>query len=146
MPWRKQVQTLGLFLLILVFAALVAGIYLSIDARSAAAGNDIISIQSDIMNIDREIADMQAKLASLTSTTEMAKRARDLGFEPMQIDQTTYILVPGYIDRQTASLAPYRQPGIEAAPVLPPEYTESVFTWLGKNVLPTILPGLEVSK
>ncbi len=32
-PWRKQLQLIGIFLVVLVFFALVAGIYLSVTAR-----------------------------------------------------------------------------------------------------------------
>jgi hypothetical protein len=40
-PWRKQMQIIGLFLLVLVLTALV-GIYLSVTARAAAVGRDLI--------------------------------------------------------------------------------------------------------
>ena len=151
MPWRKQVQGLGLFLLGLVFTALLAGVFLSIDARTATTGEEIITTQDDIADLDREIADLQSHLAFLTSTSEMEKRAADLGYIPMSAEQITYLVVSGYSNRQPAGQA---QPGANrrenihavAETALPAEYTESFFVWLGKHVLPLVLPGWEGSK
>ena len=58
-PWRKQLQIIGLFSLILVFGALVAGIYLNVSARAATAGRDIQSKQEEIEALDLEIEDLQ---------------------------------------------------------------------------------------
>lgn len=157
MPWRKQVQVLGSFLLILVFAALVAGIFLSVDAQTTSAGEDIITTQNKMAILDREIADLQARLAFLTSTAEMQKRAHELGYETMQGEQILYIFAPGYSGRLPASVNPAgvnqaaleqttAAPSLIATETLPAEYTESLFTWCQKHILPIILPGWEATK
>ncbi len=129
-PWRKQLQIIGLFSLGLVALALVAGIYLTVSARAAAVGRDIQEKQRSITALDREIEDLQAQLALILSSAEMEARARKLGFEPLAPDQIIYLDIPGFAERPTAELAPASQRSAPPAPGLPPEYTESLFTWL----------------
>ncbi|HEX9091996.1 MAG TPA: hypothetical protein VF831_10930, partial [Anaerolineales bacterium] len=44
-PWRKQTYLIGVILLFLVCAAIVAGIYLNVTARAAAVGRQIQEMQ-----------------------------------------------------------------------------------------------------
>ncbi len=143
-PWRKQLQIIGLFSLVLVFAALVAGIYLTVSARATAVGRDIQDKQRLITTRDREIEDLQAQLALILSSEEMEARAHKLGFEPTSSDQIVYLDIPGFAQRPTAELAPASQREVARAAVLPPEYTESLFTWLGRqaNYASTALLGV----
>lgn len=134
-PWRKQLQLIGLFSLVLVFIGLVAGIYLNVSARAATVGREIQSMQDDIEVLDLEIEDLQSQLASILSASEMEARARALGYEPVEPDQVLYLTVSGYIERQPAVLAPYSERAVVSAPVLPREYTESVFEWLKRQVV-----------
>lgn len=134
-PWRKQLQIIGLFLLALVFIALVAGIYLNVTARAASVGRDIQGLQKQIDEIQDANADLQSKLAFMTSTSEMQRRARDLGFKAIETDQTMFLSVPDYIERQPVVLAPAPGPITVGAPAMPPEYTESLFEWLRKELL-----------
>lgn len=134
-PWRRQLQIIGLFSLVLVFIGLIAGIYLNVSARAATVGREIQSMQDDIEVLNLEIEDMQSQLASILSAAEMEARARALGYEPVQPDQVLYLTVSGYIDRQPAVLAPYSERAVVSAPVLPLEYTESVFEWLKKQAV-----------
>ncbi len=133
-PWRKQLQVVGLFLLALVLVALVAGIYLSVSARTAAVGRDIQSMQGQIETLDREIEDLQSLLAASRSSLEMEARAMQLGFQPVQSDQVLYLNIPGYVERQPAILAPAEQRVLASAPVLPAQYTESLFTWAKRQI------------
>ncbi|MEW5871374.1 MAG: septum formation initiator family protein [Chloroflexota bacterium] len=139
-PWRKQVQFIGLFSLVLVFIAVIAGIYLNVSARAAAIGREIQVMQSDIEELDREIEDMETQLASLNSSELMDKRARDLGFDLIQTDEIMFLVVPGYIERSTAALAPYAEPRLPKVNYLPAEYTESLFTWARRQVAQLSVP------
>jgi cell division protein FtsL len=134
-PWRKQLQIIGLFSLALVFIALIAGIYLNVSAQAATVGREIQKDQKEIDEINQEIEDLQSRLAILLSDSEMEKRARDLGFEPIDTDQVTYLMVRGYVERQPIVLAPYSGRTVVSAPVVPPEYTESFFTWIKRSVV-----------
>jgi hypothetical protein len=133
-PWRRQLQLIGLFLLFLVLAALIAGIYLNVSAKTAIIGRDIQAKQRMIESLDRDIEDRTARLASILSVAEMEARARKLGFEQVQPEQIVYLKLPGYVERGAAILAPYAQKTVVSAPVMPAEYTESLFTWLRRQV------------
>ena len=133
-PWRKQMQFIGLFVLVLVIIALIAGMYLSISARTTAAGRDIQDLERRISELDQEIEDLQAKLAHLTSAGEMSRRAREKGFKPLPADQVVYLPVQGYIERQPAVLASYTRHPLVSAAAIPPQYTESLFEWLARLI------------
>lgn len=133
-PWRKQIQFLGLFSLVIVFVALVAGIYLNVTARASTVGREIQEIQKNIEALQKDNADLQARLAQLNSAGEMENRARSLGFQTVNTEETVYMVVPGYTDRQPVILAPFNSPDLVSAPMLPPQYTESLFVWLKRQV------------
>jgi cell division protein FtsL len=143
-PWRKQLQFLGLFLLIVVFIGLVAGVYLSVTARAASVGRDIQAMQSELEQYAQSNVNLQSQLGDLTSSSEMEKRAQRMGFKPIDTDQAVYIAVPNYIDRRPAILAPAPGRTITSAPSLPPEYTETLFDWLDRVVIQSPLPLLNL--
>ncbi len=134
-PWRKQLQIIGLFLLLVVFVALIAGIYLNVTARAATMGREILIMQTKIEKLQLEIADLETQLAIANSAKEMKKRAVNLGFRPVEKDELTYIVVPGYIPRQRTILAPAPEPVVVVSAALPPDYTESLFEWLRKRMI-----------
>jgi cell division protein FtsL len=140
-PWRRQLQIIGLFLLILVSIALVAGIYLNVSAKAAAVGRDIQKMQAQIEKLDREIEDLQSNLAVILSSSEMEARAIKMGFAPLPAEQTVYLKIPDYVARQPAVFAPNSQRTIVGAAVLPAQYTESLFDWARRQLsdLPSLL-------
>ena len=133
-PWRKQMQVIGLFLLILVLTALVAGIYLSVTARAAAVGREILLMQSDIERLKLENADLGTQLAILTSSNQMEQRARSMGFALIEKGQTTYLVTPGYVRPDRVTLAPPPAPVTVVAASLPPDFTQSLFDWVRQRV------------
>ncbi|MBP1694744.1 MAG: uncharacterized protein H6Q37_2627 [Chloroflexi bacterium] len=143
-PWRKQMQILGLFLLGVVMIALVASIYLNVTARAGAIGRDIQQKQSEMLDDEQRISDMKAKLGTLYSVGQMESRARALGFQPINPEDTMFLAAPGYVERQPVDLAPAYQPQIISAPVLPSQYTESLFVWLQKQFNQVIFPLFKV--
>ena len=131
-PWRKQVQWIGAFLLVLVFVWLVAALYLNVTARAATIGREIQELQVgqvetinvtpdpekqiSIEDLKRQNADLQAQLAYLLSEDTLTKRAQALGYEMIEPGTLQYVEVPGYIPPQTVKLAPPpgpTVPGIE---------------------------------
>jgi hypothetical protein len=150
-PWRKQMYMIGVVLLILVSVAIVAGIYLNVTARAAAVGRQIQEMQVrvygyhyltgddgesfvPIEELEQQIANLNSKMAYLTSYTVMQKRVKDLNLEPLPADQIMYIEVPGYVERQTTSLAPPPVPIVVNAPVVNPQFRESLFDWVTEQV------------
>lgn len=134
-PWRVQTQWLGLFLLALLLIASVAGIYLDISSRAAKTGREIQGLDAEIEAQQRNIADLRTDLAMLTTTAEMEKRAKDLGFVEAEPGTAEYIPVTGYQPRQPAMLAPVPSQDMVQHPILEPRYTESLLQWLFKVVL-----------
>jgi hypothetical protein len=132
-PWRKQLQIIGVFLLVLVFVALISGIYLNVSARAAKAGRAIQDMQSDIEALGLDIEDRQSELAMILSSRSMEERAIAMDFEVVETDEIVYLTVPGYTERQSVILAPISERVIVKAPVMPPEYTESLFTWIKRQ-------------
>jgi len=130
--WRVQRQWLGLFLLGIVLIAMVAGTYLSITARTALIGREIQMLEDDIANNQRLNADLETQLATLMSTKTMERRAEALGYYPVGPEDIMYIAVPGYSPGSSLTLASTSsQP---AAPVILPEYTESLFDWMARKM------------
>ena len=79
-PWRKQVMVIVLSLLFVVFATLVAGVYLSVTARAATMGREVLLMQEDIDELELVNADLATQLAFITSDLEMAKAGGRPGF------------------------------------------------------------------
>src|SRR4030042_5152429 len=153
-PWRKQMYMIGVILLFLVCAAIVAGIYLNVTARAAAVGRQIQEMQvrvygyhyltSDggeayvpIEKLEQKIADLNSQLAYLTSYSNMVERVKGLNLTPIAPDHIEYIEVLGYVDRQTTSLAPPPMPVVVNASVIDPQFKESLFEWITDQVRKT---------
>ena len=82
-PWRIQRQWVGAFLLAVIGIAMVAALFLDVTARAAVAGREIQEMRFEIIAIQRENADLETRLAKLTSSSEMERRARSLGYRPV---------------------------------------------------------------
>jgi hypothetical protein len=141
-PWRIQVQWIGLFALGLLLVALVAGFYLNITTRAAIAGHDLQNMLYQVQNEESDIAGLNTQLASITSASTMEKRAHDLGFIPIEAGQPKYLEVPGYVPLGMPNLAPPPDNGVVEAPLILPDYTQSLWDWLFRSFLPTqVKPG-----
>ncbi len=145
-PWRVQVQWILMFLLALLMVAFIAAIYLSVSARSANTGREIQGIQSDMEVIQRENADLETQLAQLTSAGQMQKRANEMGFVSIQPGSETYLVIPGYAGRQPAVLAPPPGPGMVPAPLIQPDYTQSLWEWIFQGFLSSPLAKTQVQQ
>ena len=134
-PWRIQLQVIGMFLLILVMFAIIAGIYLNVTARAATIGRRIQAMQADIQLNERLNADLQTRLAMLTTASSMEARAKELGYRQATASEITYIVVPEYAGRTPVVLAPPPGPVASSAQILPPEFTESLIDWVRQLTL-----------
>jgi hypothetical protein len=129
-PWRTQLQWIGLFLLALIILATVAGIYLSVSAGAAAVGREIQQLEYDREQSAREIADKRTLLAQLTSTSQMSKRATELGYASIQAGSLQYMVIPGYIPRQPASLVTSSAYASYQPSLVEPRFTQSLLEWI----------------
>jgi len=140
-PWRKQLKSIGLFLACLVLLGLIAGVYLSVNAKAAIIGRQVQNDRIRINEIENEIADKQSQLAILTSASEMEKRALDMGFRHANSDEILYLVIEGYQGRETVVLASEVKSFVTSTTAsISPEYTESLYDWLYKKIsLPPVL-------
>ena len=151
-PWRKQVQMIGTFMMVLVFVWLIAALYLDVTARAATIGREIQVLQAGAigesalskssdepyqMSIDelrRHNADLLAQWAYLMSEAVMEKRAQEMGFQPMQPGQALFAEVVGYTAPQTAVLAPPPGPTVAGAAESAPVITKSLIDWFKDQI------------
>jgi hypothetical protein len=73
-----------------------------------------------------------------SDSDDLEKRALSLGFQPVEIDQAMYLIVDGYLAPDYVNLAPLPETVKTVPANLPPDFTESLFDWLGQNVLPPV--------
>jgi cell division protein FtsL len=132
-PWRVQRQWVSIFLLIVLGFAMIATLYLMVTSQAAIVGREIQDLRLAIIETEHINADLQTELARLTSSDETERRARALGFRPVEPEEVEYLYVPGYVAPQGALLAaaPQLQP---SAPGIPPEYTQSLLDWLDESL------------
>jgi hypothetical protein len=145
-PWRKQVQWIGSFLLVLVFVCLIAALYLNVTARAATIGREIQAMQvgqietasskpdqKDLRSIEelkRRGADLQTQLAYLLSEDTMQERADALGFELSEPGSALYLEVPGYTPPQTARMAPPPGPTVASLETQVTIVRSSLLDWV----------------
>ena len=133
-PWRKQIQSVGLFLVILVLCLVIAMIYVNVNAEAVVVGREIQDMQVSIEMLNRSIADKQSQVAYITSAVEMEKRALEMNFIPVDPGDALYIIIPGYAGRSEAVLAPPSVPAAAQTRLLSPEYSLSLVDWLKQEL------------
>jgi len=132
-PWRVQRQWIGTFMLVVLGLAMVAALYLDVTSQAALTGREIQDMTSEMTANQHAIADLENKLAELTSNSSMEARAQTLGYKSVDANQLEYLVVPGYTAPIPEILAgaPSLRP---SAPSVSPEYTESLFDWFGRHL------------
>ena len=83
---------------------MIAALYLDVTARAAVAGREIQEMRFEITTIQRANADLETRLANLTSTVEMQRRALELGYRPVKPGELDYVAVPGFVLPEPAIL------------------------------------------
>jgi hypothetical protein len=131
-PWRAQRQWIGAILLVVVGLGMTAALYLDVTSQAAIAGRQIQILRSSITAAELVNADLKSQVAESTSAAAMEERARQLGYEPVNPTDLQYLPVPGYVEPEPVILA---TAGVlkPSAASMPPEYTESLFAWLGRQ-------------
>ena len=131
-PWRIQRQWIGAFLLALIGAAMIAALYLDVTARAAVAGREIQELRFELATIRRANADLETQLGNLTSTSEMQRRALELGYRPVKPGELDYVPVPGFVAPEPAILLAAEDSVLLVQPI-PFEYTQSLLEWFGER-------------
>lgn len=139
-PWRAQRQWVGVVLLGVVGLGMTGALYLDVTSQAAIAGRQIQTLRNNIVEIQLVNADLQSRLAELTSTEAMEARARALGYQPVDQGDLEYLPVPGYVSPEPVILASVNSLRPEAASMRP-EYTESLFDWIGRELASPVEGG-----
>lgn len=133
-PWRLRTQKGALFLIAILLAGCVIWVMLTISVEAQEAGLQIQYMTYQRQMMIREIANLRTEIAAATSSTRLLERANELGFRPATRDDITFVVVPGYIGRQTVITAP--PPGANLPPLLiKSAYTQSLSEWLYEGAL-----------
>ena len=143
--WRKQLQFVGLFLLLVILIAMVAFFYVDVTARGAAIGRSIQLMQYEIEQLERQIVDLETEMAEYTSLSVVVDRAEDLGFYPIDQDEMIYLVVPGDQGHQPGKLGSSQASPLPLASSLLPDYRQSLFEWLRERVFNPAAPLVEVA-
>ena len=132
-PWRVQRQWVGAFLLSLIGLAMIAALYLDVTARAAVAGREIQELRFDITTTQRINADLETRLANMTSTIEMQRRALELGYRPVKPGELDYVAVPGFSlpEPEILLVAEDAPPQVLS---LPAEYSQSLIEWFDERI------------
>jgi len=132
-PWRVQRQWVGAFLLFVIGTAMIAALYLDVTARAAVAGREIQELRFEITAIQRANADLETRLARLTSTAEMQRRAIALGYRPVTPGELDYVAVPGYVAPEPTILLAAEDVTVPQQ-ALPFEYSQSLLEWFDEQI------------
>ena len=132
-PWRAQRQWIGAILLIVMGLGMTAALYLDVTSQAAIAGRQIQELRIEITSTELVNADLKSQLAESTSTSSMEERALLLGYELIEPGNLQYLPVPGYSKPEPVILAGAGALRPTAASA-PPEYSESLFAWLGRKL------------
>ena len=125
-PWRNQLRRIIWILLMVVIFLLVAVSNLNVSAKTYATGVDIQRLESRRDELTRQIADLDNKLAHLTSIQVMDERASKENFVPIHDPQNViYISVPGYLPPSIDYPAPKAKEVPQ--PIVKPAYTQSIW-------------------
>jgi len=128
--WRAEFRSTGQALLWLLGLLLIAGMYLAVNAKVARSGREVLILEQERAELQRENAQLTTALAEQTSVERMVSRAVGLGFRPATPRDVQYILVPGLDPKPdfVAPLPPSSRTG--AASGLLPAFRETLVEWI----------------
>lgn len=132
-PWRIQRQWISNALLAVVVFAMVAALYLNVTSRTAIAGREIQDLMNSIAASQQTSGDLQNQLALLTSSSAFERRAREMGFRPIEPNELQYVAVPGYVAPSPVDLSSGATPQLSAL-TIPPEYNQSLLDWFDQSI------------
>jgi len=135
-PWRQQIQVLSMFGAFAAVAALVMIVYIWVTSQAGTYGLQVQEYQATAQAIERSIEDKKVELADLTNTENLAERADEAGYQPVDPNRIRYLEVEGYYVQPDLQLAP--APSAVQAQTsedgLPPAFTSSLYDWIRETI------------
>jgi hypothetical protein len=133
--WRNYMG-LGLFaLFILVVAALILIIYVSVLTETSSAGLKIDTLTREEEKLNRVLLDQQTRLARKLSATELMKSAQGLNLRTPDTDQVLYIVVPGLRPANFTGFLPLGEAEVLPRLDLDKRFTQSLWDWVMQGVV-----------
>ena len=128
-PWRRQLRSMGLFILPIIAIALVVSLHLTVSARSASAGLQIMDMHYEEEEILRKIANQRIELAWASPYGQMQKSAEKLGFDVLPQESFHYMVINGYQGQEAVLIAPPPGSNQSPAPLVNEFYRQSLLDW-----------------
>jgi cell division protein FtsB len=132
LPMPSSQQGILVFIVVVGVLAVMTGLYLDVTARASIAGRQIQTLEQQILATERANADLETKMALLLSNQTMERRARDLGYESVKMDEVEYVVVPGYYPTEAVRFA--SSPQEVDILSLSPEFRQSMIEWFAEQL------------
>jgi cell division protein FtsB len=133
-PWRIATQRGVLFLIVAILGASILWVMVSVTVQAASAGLEIQRMEDEREELQRQIAGLRTGIANQTSAAIMKERADKLGFQPVNPEDVTYLVVPGFEGREPIIHAP-PVAAVNEPTMIKPSYTQSLWEWLFQGIL-----------
>jgi hypothetical protein len=131
-PWRIDVLKTSKTALSIVVLLILGGIYLTVNAKVARAGREVLVLESRRTELYRVNSELTATIAEIRSPERMLERAASLGFRAATSNDIQYLLIDGY-PGETPFIAPKPPANShEGETMLSPAYTETLGEWFNR--------------
>ena len=95
-PWRKHRQILAPLAIAMFASASFGAVYLAETSRAAVTGRNVQRLRRQVEKLGFENDLLRAHNAEVQSAAALMKRAQQLGYKPLQIDQIEFMEVVGF--------------------------------------------------
>ncbi len=129
-PWRVQTRALAIGLVAVLGIAAALSLFIFTGAQAAEAGLQVQRLIGERDTLLRRIEAQQVNLARLKSVTWYFNQAHDLGFEPVDPREMTFVKVPAWIEATPSYLGPSRILYVDEGISLAPAYRETLLEWV----------------
>jgi hypothetical protein len=113
----------------LIALLIIGGMYLAVNAQRAQAGREVLVLQGQQAELQRQNAELSATYAELTTPDRMFERATELGYKPGDPEEVEYILIEDYLE-PLPFVAPNPPASTDIGEVMvSPAYSETLGQW-----------------
>jgi hypothetical protein len=129
-PWRVQTRALAMGLVAVLGLAATLSLFIFTGAQAAEAGLQVQRLIGERDTLLRQIEAQQVNLARLNSVSWYYEKAADLGFEPTDPREMTFLQVPASTEPTPSYLGPSRILYVDEGVSLAPAYRETLLEWV----------------
>lgn len=130
-PWRQHRQILAPLAIAVFAAALFGAVYLAETSRAAVTGRNVQRLRRQVDKLGFENDLLRAHNASVQSAAALMDRARQFGYEPLQIEQIEFMEVVGFSIENLPSAQ--EQPAEKGEQSIDP-YDETLAHWVMRQL------------